>query len=156
MVIPFPRLWLERKQQGSIVITSSMSSRIINKAAEAVPLAQVIWSLVFRSSLNTRHVRFSTTPRKPLFRTSPKGLPPNGLLKGFVSTPCLLVMVRNSSFSWRQRKSDSAALVNTDQTSHMEKKIREFQAKSLPLGRFAEVNVPYNSQTIIVSKTGIR
>jgi hypothetical protein len=89
------------------------------------------------------HFRFSTTPPKPLFQTSPKGLPRNGLLKGFVSTPCLLVMVRNSSFSWRQMKSNSAASVNTDQTSHMEKKIRDFQARSLPLGRFAEVNVPY-------------
>ena len=29
-----------------------MSSQIINKSAEAVPLAQVIWSLVFLSSLN--------------------------------------------------------------------------------------------------------
>ena len=29
--------------------------------------------------------------------------------------------------------------VNTDQTSHMDPKVRDFQAKSLPLGRFAEV-----------------
>lgn len=29
--------------------------------------------------------------------------------------------------------------VNTDQTSHMDRKIRDYQAKSLPLGRFAEV-----------------
>ena len=47
IVILFPRLWLERKQQGSIVITSSMSSQIINKAAEATPLAQVNWTFVF-------------------------------------------------------------------------------------------------------------
>ena len=53
IVIPFPRLWLERQQQGSIVITSSMSSQIINKSAEAAPLAQVIRSLVFWSSSNT-------------------------------------------------------------------------------------------------------
>ena len=36
-----------------------------------------------------------------------------------------------------------AVSVNTDQTSHMEKKIRDFEARSLPLGRFAEVSVPY-------------
>ena len=89
-----------------------------------------------------RQFRFSTTPPKPLFQTLPKGLPPNGLLRGFALTPCLLVMVRDSSL-WRQMKSHSAALVNTDQTSHMDKKIRDFQARSLPLGRFAEVNVPY-------------
>jgi hypothetical protein len=29
--------------------------------------------------------------------------------------------------------------VKTDQTSHMDPKIRDYQAKSLPLGRFAEV-----------------
>ena len=33
--------------------------------------------------------------------------------------------------------------VNTDQTSHMDPKIRDFQAKSLPLGRFAEVDIFY-------------
>ena len=31
--------------------------------------------------------------------------------------------------------------VNTDQTSHMDPKIRDFQAKSLPLGRFAAVYI---------------
>lgn len=32
-----------------------------------------------------------------------------------------------------------SALVNTDQTSGMEKSIRDHQAQNLPLGRFAEV-----------------
>lgn len=31
--------------------------------------------------------------------------------------------------------------VNTDQTSHMDKKIRDYQAHSLPLKRFAEVRL---------------
>ena len=35
-------------------------------------------------------------------------------------------------------------LVNTDQTSHMDPKIRDFQAKSLPLGRFAEVDTLFS------------
>ena len=35
--------------------------------------------------------------------------------------------------------------VNTDQTSVMEAKIRDFQARSVPLGRFAEVcHISYN------------
>lgn len=34
--------------------------------------------------------------------------------------------------------------VNTDQTSHMDHQIRDFQSKSLPLGRFAEVDVFFN------------
>ena len=37
----FYRLWMKDERRGSIVITSSMSSRIINKSAEAEPLAQV-------------------------------------------------------------------------------------------------------------------
>ena len=32
-------------------------------------------------------------------------------------------------------------LVNTDQTSHMNPQIRDYQARSLPLRRFAEVGV---------------
>lgn len=32
-------------------------------------------------------------------------------------------------------------LVNTDQTSHMDKKVRDYQAKAIPLGRFAEVRI---------------
>ena len=41
----------------------------------------------------------------------------------------------SSSFQARH----SIPSVNTDQTSHMDPKIRDFQSKSLPLGRFAEV-----------------
>ena len=29
-------------------------------------------------------------------------------------------------------------IVNTDQTSHMDKKVRDYQASNVPLGRFAE------------------
>lgn len=35
------RLWMREKREGSIVITCSMSSHIINKSAEAKPLTQV-------------------------------------------------------------------------------------------------------------------
>lgn len=34
---------------------------------------------------------------------------------------------------------DSCSSVNTDQTKHMDKSIRDYQAKGVPLGRFAEV-----------------
>ena len=33
--------------------------------------------------------------------------------------------------------------VDTDQTSHMDPKIRDFQARSLPLKRFAQVDTLY-------------
>lgn len=37
----FSRLWLEEKSKGSIVITSSMSSQIINQSGINEPLTQV-------------------------------------------------------------------------------------------------------------------
>lgn len=46
---------------------------------------------------------------------------------------------------WKKKKAilncivDHLFAVNTDQTAHMDQVIRDFQAKSLPLGRFAEV-----------------
>ena len=38
---PYTRLWMSHNTEGSIVITCSMSSQIINKTAEAEPLTQV-------------------------------------------------------------------------------------------------------------------
>jgi len=98
------KLWTERKYQGgSIVITSSMSSQIINKVGEASPLTQ-------------------------LFYNASKGAVSN-LTKGLAA-------------EWANHSIRVNALspgyVNTDQTSGMDKKVRDFQAQSLPLGRFAE------------------
>lgn len=97
------KLWLERKQQGSIVITSSMSSQIINKSAEAASLAQVFY--------NASKAAVSNLTKGLAAEWSSQGIRVNAVSPGYV---------------------------NTDQTSHMEKKIRDFQARSLPLGRFAE------------------
>ncbi|KIJ93044.1 hypothetical protein K443DRAFT_413687 [Laccaria amethystina LaAM-08-1] len=97
------KLWLERKQQGSIVITSSMSSQIINKSAEAIPLAQVFY--------NASKAAVSNLTKGLAAEWSSQGVRVNAVSPGYV---------------------------NTDQTSHMEKKVRDFQARSLPLGRFAE------------------
>lgn len=44
------RLWLDRGQEGSIVITASMSAQIINQAARNTPLTQVRNQLLLRIS----------------------------------------------------------------------------------------------------------
>jgi len=98
------KLWINRKYDGgSIVITSSMSSRIINQTGPNKPLTQV-------------------------FYNSSKGAVSN-LTKGLAA-------------EWAPHKIRVNALspgyVNTDQTSGMEKSVRDHQAQNLPLGRFAE------------------
>jgi NAD(P)-dependent dehydrogenase (short-subunit alcohol dehydrogenase family) len=98
------KLWINRKyDKGSIVITSSMSSRIINQIGPNQALTQV-------------------------FYNSSKGAVSN-LTKGLAA-------------EWAPHKIRVNALspgyVNTDQTSVMEKSIRDHQAHNLPLGRFAE------------------
>jgi hypothetical protein len=47
--------------------------------------------------------------------------------------------VRDFTPSLIVAQSEQLLLVNTDQTSHMDKSIRDYQAQSLPLKRFAEV-----------------
>ena len=47
--------------------------------------------------------------------------------------------VRDFTSSQIVAQSEQLLLVNTDQTSHMDKSIRDYQAQSLPLKRFAEV-----------------
>jgi len=98
------KLWINRKYDGgSIVITSSMSSRIINQVGPNQALTQV-------------------------FYNSSKGAVSN-LTKGLAA-------------EWAPHKIRVNALspgyVNTDQTSGMDKNIRDHQAHNLPLGRFAE------------------
>ena len=41
--------------------------------------------------------------------------------------------------------------VNTDQTAHMDKNIREFQAKNLPLGRFARPDEMTGQAVLLLS-----
>ncbi|KLO09980.1 NADP-dependent mannitol dehydrogenase [Schizopora paradoxa] len=98
------KLWKERKAKGgSIVITSSMSSQIINQVAENKALTQV-------------------------FYNSSKGAVSN-LVKGLAA-------------EWAQYgirvNTVSPGYVNTDQTSGMDKNIRDYQANNVPLGRFAQ------------------
>jgi sorbose reductase len=42
--------------------------------------------------------------------------------------------------------------VNTDQTAHMDKKVRDYQAESLPLKRFAEVRLVPSSSSSFSSR----
>jgi len=46
----------------------------------------------------------------------------------------------------------SPGYVNTDQTSRMDHKIRDFQAKSLPLGRFAEPHEMTGQALLLLSE----
>jgi NAD(P)-dependent dehydrogenase (short-subunit alcohol dehydrogenase family) len=98
------KIWINHKYDGgSIVITSSMSSRIINQVGPNQALTQV-------------------------FYNSSKGAVSN-LTKGLAA-------------EWAPHKIRVNALspgyVNTDQTSVMDKGVRDYQAHNLPLGRFAE------------------
>ncbi|TFK28243.1 NADP-dependent mannitol dehydrogenase [Coprinopsis marcescibilis] len=97
------QLWIERKQKGSIVITSSMSSQIINKTDSKNPLTQIFY--------NSSKAAVSNLTKGLAAEWAQHGIRVNALSPGYV---------------------------NTDQTAHMDKKIRDFQAGQLPLGRFAQ------------------
>ncbi|PFH46256.1 hypothetical protein AMATHDRAFT_77751 [Amanita thiersii Skay4041] len=97
------KLWLERGYKGSIVITASMSSQIINQSGQNKPLAQVFY--------NSSKAAVSNLVKGLAAEWAPHGIRVNALSPGYVKT---------------------------DQTSHMDKKILDYQARSLPLGRFAE------------------
>ncbi|KAL0951832.1 hypothetical protein HGRIS_008494 [Hohenbuehelia grisea] len=98
------KLWVDRKHQGgSIVITSSMSSQIINQQGINQPLRQVFY--------NSSKAAVSNLTKGLASEWAQYGIRVNALSPGYV---------------------------NTDQTSGMDKSIRDYQAKALPLGRFAE------------------
>ncbi|EGO01343.1 hypothetical protein SERLA73DRAFT_72290 [Serpula lacrymans var. lacrymans S7.3] len=113
------KLWVHSKRGGSIVITSSMSSQIINQVAPNKALTQV-------------------------FYNSSKGAVSN-LAKGLAA-------------EWAQYNirvnTVSPGYVNTDQTAHMDKKIREHQASNLPLGRFAEPHEMAGQAILLLSDHG--
>lgn len=100
------RLWIERKEKGSIVITSSMSSQIINVVGNADPLTQVFY--------NSSKAAVSNLCKGLAAEWAKNGIRVNTLSPGYV---------------------------NTDQTQHMDKKVRDFQANQLLLKRFAEVRI---------------
>ncbi|GJJ14622.1 hypothetical protein Clacol_008888 [Clathrus columnatus] len=100
------KLWIDNKSKhGSIVITSSMSSQIINQAAPNKPLTQVFY--------NSSKAAVSNLVKGLAAEWAPYNIRVNAVSPGYV---------------------------NTDQTSHMDPKLREHQANNIPLKRFAEPN----------------
>ncbi|KAF5373454.1 hypothetical protein D9615_009449 [Tricholomella constricta] len=98
------KLWSDQNfKKGSIVITASMSSQIINQSAQNEPLTQVFY--------NSSKAAVSNLTKGLAAEWASKGIRVNAISPGYV---------------------------NTDQTAYMDKKIREYQASAVPLGRFAE------------------
>ncbi|EMD36981.1 hypothetical protein CERSUDRAFT_114883 [Gelatoporia subvermispora B] len=97
-------LWIKHKHQGgSIVITSSMSSRIINQLGTGKPLTQVFY--------NSSKAAVSNLVKGLAAEWAHNDIRVNAVCPGYVET---------------------------DQTSGMDQKIRDYQAGHLPLGRFAK------------------
>jgi len=72
------RLWKENKQKGSIVITSSMSSQIINTAGLNKPLTQVFY--------NSSKAAVSNLTKGLAAEWADLGIRVNALSPGYVST----------------------------------------------------------------------
>nr|1H5Q_A Chain A, NADP-DEPENDENT MANNITOL DEHYDROGENASE [Agaricus bisporus]1H5Q_B Chain B, NADP-DEPENDENT MANNITOL DEHYDROGENASE [Agaricus bisporus]1H5Q_C Chain C, NADP-DEPENDENT MANNITOL DEHYDROGENASE [Agaricus bisporus]1H5Q_D Chain D, NADP-DEPENDENT MANNITOL DEHYDROGENASE [Agaricus bisporus]1H5Q_E Chain E, NADP-DEPENDENT MANNITOL DEHYDROGENASE [Agaricus bisporus]1H5Q_F Chain F, NADP-DEPENDENT MANNITOL DEHYDROGENASE [Agaricus bisporus]1H5Q_G Chain G, NADP-DEPENDENT MANNITOL DEHYDROGENASE [Agaricus len=97
------KLWLQKQQKGSIVVTSSMSSQIINQSSLNGSLTQVFY--------NSSKAACSNLVKGLAAEWASAGIRVNALSPGYV---------------------------NTDQTAHMDKKIRDHQASNIPLNRFAQ------------------
>lgn len=110
------KLWIDKKHGGSIVITSSMSSRIINQVAPNEPLTQVFY--------NSSKGAVSTLMKGLAAEWATYGIRVNALSPGYV---------------------------NTDQTSGMEARVLENQAKTVPLGRFAEPHEMAGQAVLLLS-----
>ncbi|KAH7908552.1 hypothetical protein BJ138DRAFT_1157448 [Hygrophoropsis aurantiaca] len=114
------KLWIDSKHQGgSIVITSSMSSQIINQAAPNKALTQVFY--------NSSKAAVSNLSKGMAAEWAPHNIRVNAVSPGYV---------------------------NTDQTSHMDKHIRDHQAKNVPLGRFAEPHEMTGQALLLLSDHG--
>ncbi|KAJ8596859.1 NAD(P)-binding protein [Rhizopogon salebrosus TDB-379] len=110
------KLWIEKNHGGSIVVTSSMSSQIINQAAPNAALTQVFY--------NSSKAAVSNLTKGLAAEWAPHGIRVNALSPGYVST---------------------------DQTSHMDHRIREHQANNVPLGRFAEPHEMTGQAVLLLS-----
>ncbi|KAG2136647.1 hypothetical protein DEU56DRAFT_805082 [Suillus clintonianus] len=110
------KLWIDKKHGGSIVITSSMSSHIINQIAPNKPLTQVFY--------NSSKGAVSILMKGLAAEWATHGIRVNALSPGYV---------------------------NTDQTSGMEARVREHQAKTVPLGRFAEPHEMTGQAVLLLS-----
>ncbi|KAF6743878.1 NADP-dependent mannitol dehydrogenase MtDH [Ephemerocybe angulata] len=110
------KLWIENKTKGSMVVTSSMSSQIINVTDVASPLTQVFY--------NSSKAAVSNLVKGMAAEWASNGIRVNTLSPGYV---------------------------NTDQTQHMDKKIRDNQARQLPLKRFAEAEEMTGQAILLLS-----
>ncbi|MBW0502545.1 hypothetical protein O181_042260, partial [Austropuccinia psidii MF-1] len=106
------QLWVDSGyKQGSIVITSSMSSQICNR-----PLTQCFY--------NSSKAAVSNLGKCLAAEWAEKSIRVNMLSPGYVKT---------------------------DQTSHMDPKLREFQADGVPLKRFAETHEMTGQAILLLS-----
>ncbi|KAH9947812.1 NADP-dependent mannitol dehydrogenase [Amylocystis lapponica] len=114
------QLWVDTKRQdGSIVITSSMSSQIINQLAAGKPLTQVFY--------NSSKAAVSSLTKGLAAEWAQYGIRVNAVSPGYV---------------------------NTDQTSGMDKAVRDFQAAQLPLRRFSEPHEMAPQTLLLLSDLG--
>ncbi|KAG5643420.1 hypothetical protein DXG03_000964 [Asterophora parasitica] len=112
------KMWMdEGYKKGSIVITASMSSQIINQAAQNEPLMQVFY--------NSSKAAVSNLTKGMASEWASKGIRVNAISPGYV---------------------------NTDQTLHMDKKVRDFQAHAVPLRRFAEPHEMTGQALLLLSE----
>ncbi|KAJ8701100.1 hypothetical protein PTI98_004061 [Pleurotus ostreatus] len=85
------KLWVDRKHDGgSIVITSSMSSRIINQSEQNTPLTQVFY--------NSSKAAVSNLTKGLASEWSPYGIRVNALSPGY-GAPCLICLKQNHTGS---------------------------------------------------------
>jgi NAD(P)-dependent dehydrogenase (short-subunit alcohol dehydrogenase family) len=113
------KLWLDEKSKGSIVITSSMSSQIINQSALNQPLTQVWY--------NSSKAAVGNLTKGLAAEWAKHGIRVNAVAPGYTTT---------------------------DQTSNMDKKVRDYQAAALPLGRFAEPHEMTGQALLLLSDHG--
>jgi len=81
------KLWINRKSGGSIVITSSMSSQIINQTAPNQALTQVFY--------NSSKGAVSNLTKGLAAEWAPHGIRVNALSPGYVNTAQTAVMAKN-------------------------------------------------------------
>jgi sorbose reductase len=151
-------LWIDRQfEGGSIVVVSSMSSQIINVVDAGKPLTQVHSAVTL-----TRHHGLLTSRADLLQLVQGGGVEPGQGPRGGMGAaqdPCerALAGLRcapHPFISGLPRESLCTAAVNTDQTSGMDKNVREFQAAGVPLKRFAEPEEMGGQTVLLLSEYG--
>ena len=128
----------------SIVITCSMSSQIINKTSHStryLPISKFnffpynnIFFFFLQVFYNSSKAAVFNLTKRLAAKWAKNGTRVNAISPGYGNFFFLL-----SHFISLFLLSILFLSVNTDQMSRMDHKTRDFQARSLPLGRFAEV-----------------